>query len=95
MKHGNFVPRSFFGLGLVLGGLLAVPVCHAGDAVTLMPVDDADVPEGSQISEQRLKAIEKRVERYKKEIRTSATQQQQDRLPQAKSPKSKVIKPDG
>lgn len=90
----KFISRALVGLGIVFGVFLVNPASYAGDAVILMPAEDRDVPEGSQISEQRVKKMEKKVGEYKEKMKAKSRKQQQERLPQSESPKPKVTKPD-
>ena len=47
MKCGNFIPKALVVSGILFGAFLVSPTTHAGQAVTLVPADDRDVPEGS------------------------------------------------
>jgi hypothetical protein len=59
-----------------------------------MPVEDRDVPEGSQISEQRIEEMEDKIGKYKKEMKRSATEQQQERMPQNETLEPEATNPD-
>ncbi|CAB5107460.1 hypothetical protein D3OALGA1CA_1815 [Olavius algarvensis associated proteobacterium Delta 3] len=60
-----------------------------GGAVTLMPAEDSDVPAGSQISEERSRKSEKKVQEYKVEMKAKETEQQQEKSPQQELPGTK------
>lgn len=81
MKYDNFIPRAVFGLGLLLAVFMINPA-HAGGAATLVPAQDADVPQGSQISDRRIKEMQRKVEAYKANMREKHIDQPQDQLPQ-------------
>ncbi len=49
MKLCKFIPKAPVALGVLVGVFIVNSACYAGGAVILMPVDDKDVPEGSQI----------------------------------------------
>jgi uncharacterized membrane protein len=92
MKCCKFIPRALVVLGILFGVFLVNPACYAGGAVILMPAEDRDVPEGSQIPEWRSKEIEKKVREYKQKMKEKYPEQQQERLPQNELPKPKVTK---
>ena len=93
MKHRTFIPGAIIGLAMILGVLLLPTSSYAGGAVILVPEEDRDVPEGSQIPEHRVKQIEKKVGDYKKKMKAQARKQQQERAPQAELPKPKESSP--
>lgn len=86
MKYYKLIQGALFSLAILLGALLVNPASYAGGALMLMPEEDRDVPEGSYISEQRIKAIEKKVEVYKEILKAKNLEQQA--LPQDNSRKS-------
>ena len=53
MKCCKFIPGALVVLGILFGVFLVNPACYAGGAVTLMPAEDRDVPQGSHIPEAR------------------------------------------
>ncbi len=93
MIRRTFIPGAITGLAMALGVLLLPPPSHAGGAVILVPEEDRDVPEGSQIPEHRVKQIEKKVGDYKKKMKAQARKQQQERAPQSGVPKPKETSP--
>ena len=74
-------------LGLLLGGSLVSPQSHAGQAVILMPEDDRDVPEGSQIPRVRVEETEEKVRDAKEKMRQRQTAPAQQQLPKDELPK--------
>ncbi len=92
MKCSKFIPRTLVVLGLLFGVFLVNPASYAGGAVILMPAEDRDVPEGSQIPEQRIKETEKKVREYKEKMKGKYPEQQQERLPQNELPKPKSLR---
>lgn len=82
MRNCKFIPRALVGLGMLFGVFLVNPACYAGGAVILMPAEDRDVPEGSQIPERRIKEMERSVGEYKEKMKGKYPEQQQERLPQ-------------
>ena len=87
VKYSQFIPRALIVFALLSGVFLVSPPCFAGDAVILVPEEDRDVPEGSQIPEERSKEIEEKVKEYKDQMRKEYLQEQQ-RLRQEESPKA-------
>ncbi len=87
MKCRNVIPGALAALGLLFGLSLASPPSHAGDATTLVPAEDRDVPKGSQIPEWRITETEKEVKAYKAKMRDAAAAQEQESQPKAESPK--------
>lgn len=90
VKCCKFIPRALVALGILIGVFILIPACYAGGAVILVPAEDKDVPEGSQIPEWRSKAIEKKVRAYKVMLKEKYPEQQQEQLPHNKLPKPKV-----
>ena len=87
IKRCNFVSNTFAAMGVLVGILLVAPAVHAGDAMMLVPEEDRDVPEGSQIPEHRVKEMEKKVADLKAKMRAEARKQQQERAVQSQSPR--------
>ena len=81
MKWSKLIPSAFFVMGILLGLFHYIPTCYAGGAAILVPADDMDMPQGSQIPQWRSKEIEKRVIEYKIEMRENAPTPPQESLP--------------
>lgn len=89
MKHGAFVPGALAVLGIALGVALVTPAAYAGQkAVTIKPVEDLDVPEGSQIPARRIEETETKVQELKTQLRATAPAKQQESQPQETLPES-------
>lgn len=86
----KIIPGTLVVLGILFGVLVANPACYAGGAVTLMPAEEKDVPQGSQIPEARSQKIEKKVKEYKAKQKARSMEQQQEQLPQKELPKPKA-----
>lgn len=88
MKLSKSVPMALIVSGILFGTLLMGPPSHAGQATTFQPVEDLDVPEGSQIPEGRLQETEEKVREYKAQMREKSRlkQQQQEQQPQTEAP---------
>lgn len=93
MNHRQFIPRAFAVLGLLSGISLGTPPSHAGEALTLQPADDRDVPEGSQIPESRVYETEMKVREYQERMRERSAAQRQERLQQQETSKPKADPP--
>ena len=92
MKHWNLIPRSLAVLGLLLGASLMTPASLAAqEAVKIQPVEDRDVPEGSQIPSWRIEATEEKAKDYKAQLKARQLQQQQ----QESLPQEGTSKPEG
>ena len=89
----NFMPRALVVSGVMFGLFLVNPASYAGQAVTLQPAEDRDVPEGSQIPEWRIYETEEKVREYKAKMREKSSLQQQEQLPQVEIPKPEGEKP--
>lgn len=87
MNCCNLIPRALVVLGMLFGVFLVNPASYAGGAVTLLPADDRDVPEGSQIPDWRIQETEEKVRDYKKKMTEKNAVQRQERLPQNEAPK--------
>ena len=90
MKCCKIIPSALVVLGILFGVIVLNLECYAGGAVTLMPAEDRDVPEGSQIPEGRSKEIEKKVTEYKVQMQKEKAEKQQDQKPQKESPRTPV-----
>lgn len=86
MKSCNLFPTAIVVLGILFGVFLANAASYAGDAVTLVPAEDRDVPEGSQIPDWRIEETEEKVREYKAKMRERSLQGQEG-LPQSDSTK--------
>ncbi len=97
MKPSKSVPAALIVSGILFGTLLMGPPSHAGQATTLQPVEDLDVPEGSQIPEGRLQETEEKVREYKAQMREKSRlkQQQQEQQRQEQQPQTEAPKPNG
>ena len=91
-KSCKLYPLIIVMVGMILSVFLAAPMCYAGGAVTLVPADDRDVPEGSFIPERRITEIETEVKKFKAEMKEKTKKQEQDLSPQNESPKSESPK---
>ena len=92
LKYCKIIPRALVMLGILFGLFLVNPACYAGSAAILVPNEDRDVPEGSQIPEWRIMEIENKVMEYHKMMKRQNTAQQQERLPENESTKPIVSK---
>lgn len=72
--------------GLLFGASLAAPPSHAEQAVIMVPEDDRDLPEGSQIPQVRVEETEEKVRDYKEKMRQTAPAQRRKQLPKDGSP---------
>ena len=86
MGYSKIVTGALAALVLLVGILLANTVSYAGGAMILMPAEDRDVPEGSQIPDRRVYEIEEKVKAYKAKMRERSAQGLEG-LPQTESPK--------
>ena len=77
-------------LGIIFGVFAVNPACYAGGAMALMPAEDRDVPQGSQIPEARSQEIEKRVKKHKLKMKGKSLEQQQEELPKNELPQPKA-----
>ena len=87
IKCRNLVPGALAAVGLLFGPSLVSPPAQAGDAAIMVPAEDRDVPEGSQIPDWRLTETEVQVQAYKAKMRAAAAAKKQESQPQAESPK--------
>ena len=89
IKSFRLYAFTLVGVAMIVMACLAVPICYAGGAVTLVPADNRMAPEGSYISEHRKNKIEKEVQEYKAAMKQKAEKQQQDQsLQKNETPKS-------
>ena len=93
MKCRSFIPKALAVSGILFGAFLANPASHAGQAVTLVPTEDRDVPEGSQIPDRRVTETEEKVREYKEKMKATSPVQRQEQSPQDALPKPKVEQP--
>lgn len=92
MKSCKLYPLLIVMVGMMLGTFVAAPLGYTGGAAMIVPADDRDLPDGSFISEQRMKKIETEVKKFK--MKEEAKKQQQDQSlqndsPQPESPEEK------
>jgi hypothetical protein len=78
IKSCKLYPFTLIGVAMIVTTCLAVPICYAGGAVTLVPAENRMAPEGSYISEHRKNKIEKEVQEYKAAMKQESEKQQQD-----------------
>lgn len=86
----KIVPGTLIVLGILIGVFTVIPTCYAGGAMTLMPAEDRDIPQGSQIPEARSQEIEKKVKEHKLKMKGMSPEQQQEELPKNELPKPKA-----
>ena len=88
-KYRALIPAALVLPGLLFAATLTGPASHAGQEVMILqPVEDRDVPEGTQIPEWRLKEAEEKASEHKAQMRSlQAPQQQQQQAPQEAAPK--------
>ena len=82
MKSRSFIPRALVVSGILFGVFLISPASHAGNAMTLMPEQDRDAPEGSQIPDWRVYETEEKVRDYKEKMKQTTPVQRQEELRQ-------------
>ncbi len=87
----KIIPGTLVVLGLLFGVFNINSECYAGGATTLMPAEDRDVPQGSQIPEARTQEIEEKVKAHRAKMKRMPPEQQQeelieDELPQPQAP---------
>ena len=92
-KSRKFLPSALVALVVLFAAVMVATVSYAGDAVTLKPVEDKDVPEGSQIPEWRTRETEEKVREYKERMRAESSVQQQRQLPQDERHEPQVDQP--
>ena len=82
MKCRSFMPAALAVLALVFGAVSVVPASYAQETSKIVPEDDRDVPEGSQIPASRLQETGEKVREYKAQMRERSQQQQQQQQQQ-------------
>ena len=93
MKCRDFIPKALVVSGILLGAFLANPASYAGQAVILVPENDRDVPEGSQIPDWRIQETEEKVREYKEKMKAASPVQQQEQSPQDQLSEPEVEQP--
>ena len=93
IKRRDFIPKALVVSGILLGAVLASPASHAGQAVILVPAEDRDVPEGSQIPNWRAEEAKEKVRAYKAKMKAASPAQRPEQSPQVELPKPKVEQP--
>lgn len=78
-------------LAMLLGAARS-PVAQTEEVMAIQPQDDRDVPEGSQIPDDRIAEIEAEVEAYKAKMRAKAMQQQKSSPTEATEPETEQPK---
>ena len=73
----------------MLIGAAQSQVAQPAEVMSIQPQDDRDVPEGSQIPDDRIAEIEAEVEAYKAKMRAKAIQQQKASPSEASEPETK------
>lgn len=82
MSMKSFIPCALVVSGILFGVFLMAPASHAGNAMTLMPEQDRDAPEGSQIPDWRIYETEEKVREYKENMKQTSPVQRQEQLRQ-------------
>ena len=77
-------------LGLVFGVLLVTPACYAGGAMIVVPAENQEGPQGSQISEKRSQEIEQKMNAFSKDMQKKEKEQLQEQEPEKEVPKRPV-----
>jgi len=90
MKYYKYISAALVVSGMILGVLYANPACYAGGAAIIVPAEDRDVPQGSQIPEARSQEIEKKVKEHKVKMKGMSQEQQQEEFPKNELPKPKA-----
>jgi hypothetical protein len=91
MIYTKIIPGTLVVLGILIGVFIVNPDCYAGGAMTLMPAEDRDIPQGSQIPEARSQEIEKKVKKHKLKMKGMSPGQQQEELTMNELPKPKAL----
>ena len=88
MPSKMFKPKKYIYmvLGIILGFGMAIPACHAGGAVTIIPDKHQLAPRGSYIPEQRVKRVLDKVRKHQATIRQKDATQQENRMQESKTP---------
>ena len=93
IKRGEFIPRALVVSAILLGAVLAAPASHAGQAVTLVPAENMEVPEGSQIPKWRAEQAEEKARDFRAKMKAAAPAQQQEQSPQEELLEPKAEQP--
>ena len=86
-KFFKLYPFIIVMVGMMFGAFLAAPLGYTGGAALIVPADDRDLPDGSFISERRMKKIATEVKQFK--MKEEAKKQQQEQSLQGELPKPK------
>ena len=84
------MPPAVGVVALLFGVFLGSPASYAGGALVLVPEEDRDLPQGSQIPQHRIEKVEDRVRELKAKTRARKLEQQRKPLPQKESTKPEV-----
>ena len=85
---GSVVVGSLVVVGLLFGGLPAAAQ-NQEPVVILKPMEDSDLPAGSQITDDRLQETRTKIEEYKANLKAQQLrQQQQQQAPQEGQPEA-------
>ena len=87
MIYSKIIPGTLVVLVMLFGVVAVNPACYAGGALTLVPAEDNDVPQGSQIPKARSQKIEKKVKAHKAKMKGESLEQQTEQLQQKDLPK--------
>ena len=82
MKRRSFIPAALAVLALAFAAVSVVPASHAQQATKIVPEDDRDVPEGSQIPTSRIQETEEKVKELKAQMKEESQLQQQEQQQQ-------------
>jgi hypothetical protein len=85
-------PLTIVVAAMILAVFLIAPICCAGGAAALVPANDRGVPDGSFITEERIKKIEIKVKTFKAERKAKGKKQQQNRSPHNETPTPENLK---
>lgn len=76
-------------VGLLAGVLMAVPVCWAGGAVTIVQDKHQLAPRGSYIPDRRVEQVLEKIEEFKAKREAGKAVQEETRPEESTSPKPK------
>jgi hypothetical protein len=85
----NYIPRTLFVLGILLGVFIGIPVCFAGGAVTIVQDQKQLAPRGSYIPERRVQQVLKKVQEHKAMMKEKETMEGEKQLPENETDKPK------
>ena len=88
IKSYKIIPGALVVLGILVGFLSFQVACYASGAVMIVPVEDENVPKGSQIPEWRMKETEKKVGEYKMKMKGVSSKEKQESMPKEELPNS-------